>query len=130
MQELRALVDGYAVAVDERDAAALTALFASDGVLAIVGADGVESHRYVGREAIAEVTDRLGRYDRTMHLVSTHRCRADEHGGTGVAYCEAHHRRGDADAVRFIRYDDEYVRADGRWCFGFRSVTTLWIDER
>ena len=124
-------MDAYAVAVDERDAAALASLFTADGVLAVVGDDGVESHRYNGREEIAVVTERLARYELTMHLVSTHRCDVAGERASGVSYCEAHHRNGGpADTVRFIRYDDRYVAADRRWYFESRSVTTLWVEER
>ena len=130
MQELRALVDAYALAVDERDRTDFSYLFAPDGVLVIAGADGAESHRYVGRDEIATVPDRLARYERTFHLVSTHRCRIDGDTASGVAYCEAHHRAGGHDAVRYIRYDDDYVRVDGAWRFGSRTVTTRWIEER
>jgi hypothetical protein len=130
VHELRALVDAYALAVDERDATALTALFADDGILAVVGPDGVEAHRYVGRGEISAVPARLERYDSTLHLVSTHLATCKGDAGTGVAYCEAHHRTGGADAVRFIRYDDEYVRSGDGWHFACRSVRTLWIEER
>ena len=130
MQELRALVDAYAVAVDQRDAVELTSLFVPNAFLAVVGDDGVESHRYVGVDEIAGVPARLDRYDLTLHLVSTHRCRVDGDHGTGIAYCEAHHRAGAADRVRYLRYDDEYVRLDDAWRFGSRTVTTMWMDER
>ena len=128
MEALRALVDGYALAVDERNGIALRSLFTEGGVLAVVGADG-ESHRYVG-DAIVEIADRLAVYESTLHLVSTHRCVVDGDGAGGVAYCEGHHWRDGRDRVRYIRYDDRYARADGEWRFEFRSVTTLWMEER
>ena len=128
MDALRALVDGYAVAVDERNGDDLRSLFTGDGVLAVMTDDG-EAHRYVGDE-IVEVADRLTAYDSTLHLVSTHRCVVDGDTAGGVAYCEAHHRRDGGDRVRYIRYDDRYARGRRGWRFEFRSVTTLWIDDR
>lgn len=130
MHDPRALVDAYAVAVDERDGAAFAELFEPDGVLIVLGPDGVESHRYAGTAALAEVPASLVRYDGTLHLVSTHRWHADGDRATGVTYCEAHHRTGEADKVRYIRYDDDYVRADDGWRIAARRVTTVWLEER
>jgi len=131
VHELRSLVDRYAVAADEGDGAAFGALFAPDAVLSVVGADDVERSRYEGPSAIATVPGKLGRYDHTLHLVSTHACQVDGDRATGVAYCEAHHRSGTTDKVLFIRYDDRYVHADtGGWRFGSRTVRTLWEELR
>lgn len=130
MEELRALVDGYAVANDERDGDRLRALFSDDAVLTIVQLDG-GVHRYEGLDAIAAVPGKLARYDETLHLVSTHVTRAvDDDRATGVAYCEAHHRSDAADRVLFIRYDDEYVRTPGGWRFAARTVGIRWIEDR
>ena len=130
MQELRQLVDGYAVAADERDAEAFRSLFADDAVLVVVGEDGAERSRYEGADAIAAVPGRLARYERTLHLVSTHRASVDGDTATGTAYCEAHHRDAGGDRVLYLRYDDGYVRRDGRWRIADRVVRTLWSEQR
>ena len=128
MEELRALVDAYAVAADDRDAAAFAAVFAPGGELVVYGADGVERSRYRGADELATVPVKLSRYERTLHLVSTHL--VDRDAATGVAYCEAHHVAGGVDHVLFIRYDDAYVNDEGRWRIGRRVVRTLWVEER
>jgi hypothetical protein len=133
VQELRALVDGYAVAADDGDGDTFASLFAPTATLVVVGADGTERSRYEGQAAIATVPAKLGRYDRTLHLVATHRCSVEGDGGrsaTGVAYCEAHHVGGGTDKVLFIRYDDTYERADDGWRFAARTVRTLWEERR
>jgi ketosteroid isomerase-like protein len=128
-RELRALVDGYAVANDERDSAAFRALFTDDATLTVVQPDGA-GHTYEGAAAIAEVPAKLGRFEHTLHLVSTHLAHVDGDRGTGVAYCEAHHHAGGNDRILFIRYDDEYVRTDDGWRFGARTVRIVWIEDR
>ena len=130
MSELRALVDGYGVALDERDGPTFAALFTDDATLAVVKPDGTESGRHVGAAALAAVPEKLSRYDRTLHLISTHRTRVDGDRATGVAYCEAHHREGEGDFVMFIRYEDEYrLTADG-WRIAHRVVRTQWVEKR
>ncbi len=132
MSELRALVDGYAVAADAGDADAFAALFAPDAVLVVVGADGVERSRYAGRDELATVPGKLARYDRTLHLVSTHAVEVGDAGdrATGVAYCEAHHLAAGTDKVLFIRYDDTYTRTGDRWLISSRTVRTLFEETR
>lgn len=129
MDELRALVDGYALANDDRDGTALRALFTADAVLTVVQPDGA-TRRREGRDAIAELPLLLARYDETLHLVSTHRTSVDGDQATGVAYCEAHHRGDGADRVLFIRYDDEYVRTPEGWRFAARTVGIRWVEDR
>jgi uncharacterized protein (TIGR02246 family) len=124
VQDVRALVDGYAVAADERDADRFAALFADDAWMA------VGDHRFEGRDAIATIPERLAKYDVTMHLVSTHRVDVDGDRATGVTYCEAHHRTGETDKVMFIRYDDEYARGAEGWRFASRTLRLLWEEMR
>lgn len=54
---------------------------------------------------------------------------------TGVAYCMAHHIRFDengkqSNMVAFIRYDDKYVKQDGKWLFAERYLTINWVENR
>ena len=131
VHDLRALVDGYAVAADERDADAFAALFTPDATLTVL-VDGEQRGRYAGADEIGTVPAKLARYRRTLHLVSTHHSVVDddEDEATGTAYCEAHHVDDDGDRVLFIRYDDRYVRTPDGWRFAARAVNTLWSEQR
>jgi SnoaL-like protein len=137
---LRALVDGYAVAVDRRDVAGFLAVFGDDATLATFEPDGRQRSRYRGHDELAAIPPALARYERTLHLVSTHLIeaapgRSDEAAGT--AYCEAHHHRPpDAatgertDRVLFIRYQDRYARRGPGWRIRAREVHVVWQEER
>jgi ketosteroid isomerase-like protein len=129
-EHLRALVDAYAVAVDERDADAFAALFTDDALLVVADADGSERARYDGRAAIAAIPSALQRFDRTFHAVTTHHCTGDGDQVHGVTYCEAHHLDGESDWVMHIRYDDDYVRSPEGWRFATRTVRRLWTEQR
>src|SRR5262249_35771061 len=92
---------------------------------------------YEGAAAMRGVTTALGRYLRTVHLVSTHRATIadDRRTATGATYCVAHHltassdseRAGD-DLVMTIRYDDQYAcDAAGAWRFAARECHKLFV---
>jgi hypothetical protein len=127
---LRALVDGYAVAVDRRDRAAFVALFAPDAVLRVRRPDGSVRGERRGADELGAVTEAIARYDETLHLVSSHRVDLDGDAASGVAYCEAHHRTGAEVLVMAIAYEDRYVRAAGGWRFAERTVGVRWTDRR
>ena len=115
---LRALVEAYSFAADRRDPEAFAALFSEDATLTIHDAGGADARSYAGRAALAEVPQRLGRYDRTLHLVHNHDVHIDGDEASGEVYCTAHHVIGGgpdaSDRVLTICYLDRYTRA-GRW---------------
>ena len=135
-QQIRDLVDRYAVAVDRRDGDAFASLFAPDGTLAVFDLDGRLGRTVQGHADLAAIPVSLARYRLTFHLVSTHVVDVDGDHAAGTAHCEAHHLSGPppgrptADRVRFIRYDDRYVRGASGWLIAAREVHTLWLEER
>jgi hypothetical protein len=134
--DLRDLVEGYAMTADRRDTPGFAALFTPDAILVIHGAHGGEQGRYVGRDEIAGIPERLARYDATMHHVTNHRVQLEADSGgdraTGESYCIAHHLQDDSavDHVLHIRYEDRYLRSDEGWRFVHRDVRVQWIDDR
>ncbi len=121
---------------DRRDTPGFATLFAPDAILAIHDAAGVEQRRYVGRDEIAAIPDRLGRYDATMHHVTNHRVQLEDPSdgtrATGESYCVAHHLQDDwtVDHVLHIRYEDRYLRSEDGWRFVHRDVRVQWVDDR
>lgn len=143
---LRGLVDAYAVAVDRRDVPGFLALFTPDATLATFEPDGRRRSAHHGHDELSAIPPALARYERTLHLVSTHHVEAavdddpDSDEATGVAYCEAHHHRpsdpaggeqaAETDKVLFIRYVDHYARRGPGWLIRAREVHVIWSEER
>ena len=127
-RELLALSQAYAAAVDHRDAERLRSLFAEDGVLAVTAIgdpETVVSER--SGDALAEVTERIARFDRTEHRVGRATFAIEDHGAaTGRIEGEAHHHSttpdGPTDWVLTVEYADRYVRTDVGWRFARRTV--------
>jgi hypothetical protein len=88
----------------------------------------------VGHEALALITERIGRYQLTFHLVGTASydlAQVAEGVATGEVYCEAHHLSDGTDHLMFIRYADCYtIGGDGGWRIADRRLLVDWAEER
>jgi ketosteroid isomerase-like protein len=131
-RELHELVERYAQAADRPDGAAVAALFAEDGVLALwMDPSSPEpTGEHVGRTAIAEAVDRISRYDATHHTISSHTSVVEGVTATGETLCTAHHvsvqGKKRSDRVLYIRYLDSFVRSTSAWQFGRREMHVQW----
>lgn len=129
--DLLALSDAYAAAVDGRDLGAFRELFTPDGVLAVTEIGDpttIVSER--SGDALDEIIDRIARYDRTDHRIGRARFAWSEDGtATGRIEAEAHHHstsaEGPQDWVLTIEYADRYERAAEGWRFARRTVQIL-----
>lgn len=126
--EVKDLSHRYARALDRDDEAAWRALFS-----AAVAFESGGSVR--GLEDVLRIPgDQLGRYVKTLHSVTTQNVVLDGDRASGEVYCIAHHiyedfhQNGrfpfDLSHNFLIRYDDDYVREDGRWVFTRRRIIT------
>jgi hypothetical protein len=140
-RQLLALSVAYAACADARDGESLAALFTEDGAL-VVPRPPSELRPVIvrsGRDALVEVAEFLGRYQRTFHLVSSPRFEVDGDGATGEVPCVAHHISGPADpeadgpagtdTVWFIRYRDRYRRTGSTWKIVRRELHLQWVEE-
>jgi hypothetical protein len=71
----------------------------------------------------------------TQHAVNNHTVVVDGDAATGEAYCTASHiRRAEGGGLEnhmwAIRYQDRYVRRDGRWLFAHRVLVIDWTETR
>lgn len=129
--ELRELVARYAVAIDDRDIEAITALFTPDGVFR--SQDGVMNAR--GHEAVIEQF--RGRFKALT--VSYHFAHDqvlsfgnDPDAASGLVTAHAEVWRNGRALIAALRYADAYRRHAGRWCFAERQVSFLYylpVDE-
>ncbi|MET7472399.1 nuclear transport factor 2 family protein [Micromonospora sp. NPDC005686] len=132
---LRALSEAYAAAADDRDAAAVGALFVPDGVLVVPEPPAhLDPHvSHVGRPAVVAAFGALAGTLATIHVVAGTRYLPTPTGARGRVRGTAHHllpgRDGPSDLVWFLHYDDEYARTDEGWAFTRRAVTVNWIER-
>ena len=129
---MRDLAHRYAAAVDDRDFAAVAALFTEDGVLATARPpkhlDPVAEH--VGRAGVLEAMSALDGVRRTVHQVV-----GEVYDGTsGRIACVAHHVVDEdgalTDVVWHLRYLDTYRETADGWRFARREVHVDLVESR
>jgi len=125
-EELRALLQRYARAVDNRDIDALTTLFHPEAV--IIGSGG--------SQALDEwlATMRAPRaFPRSMHVIADPLIALGDDGASAdldsyaVVFQLSDADSGAADLTLGIRYLDHAVVHEGTWVFLRRQATTLWM---
>ena len=126
--QLRDLAVRYAEAADRRDVDRFTELFFPDATVTVM--NGVDSVTISGHEELRAIPERLGRYDRTFHLLGQSAYRAHQGMATGELYCIANHLRAGVNTVMYIRYEDEYRQnVTGKWLLSSRRVVVEWVEE-
>ncbi|HET9731768.1 MAG TPA: nuclear transport factor 2 family protein [Acidimicrobiales bacterium] len=128
---LRALVDGYADAVDRRDGPALRDLFTDDGAV-LVQAEGGPVETEWGGSDIPGLLETVAGYERTFHHVGGCVVEPDGAAVTGRSQCLAHHYErtgnGPVDLVMMVRYHDRFVRTPAGWRIARRRVAVEWTE--
>jgi 3-phenylpropionate/cinnamic acid dioxygenase small subunit len=124
-EAVRALVMAYAERLDAGDLDGVAALFA-DAVVRSAGRDGA----LVGRDAVRRLYAPVIRYEdgtpRTRHVISNLEVVVDPEAGTATSHCvftvlQARPSAG-LGPVLSGRYQDRFVRVDGRWRFVERAI--------
>jgi SnoaL-like domain len=128
---VRELLERYFMAGDTRDEDMLLTCFAKDGEMSLDLADG---RVVVTRDRIGEGPRNLmSGLRNSVHALSGSVLKLDGDQGTGTVLAVSYLAIGDAVGgtlkVRGLRYDDEYVREDGRWVFRKRHHAVLWQYE-
>lgn len=137
LHEIRALVDAYAYAVDQRDQPMLAALLTPDAALirpaSMVGKG--EHGALSGVGLPAEILAAVAHLRATRHVVGQQVLLG---AGTTTSvqaetYCTAHHVYAKGDGFRdnrlHIRYTDTFVRQDGRWWISQRQLNVDFIED-
>jgi hypothetical protein len=134
---IRELVEAYAHCADRRDARGQMALFTPDThfVVYMNAKDPTPSQELYSREALAPVFADLNQYAATTHFLGQSTITSlSDNRAAGEAYCLAHHVTVAGSARRLmiasLRYNDTFVKADGRWLFSERLLYVDWVDER
>ena len=135
--ELKELVDVFSNLADVKDAAAQGELFLLDGVLEFqMGFDGAIQN-IVGREAlVAAFAATINPCKSVYHINGQHTVtlNGDCTEAEGTAYCQAtlvNEENGkDVMTTNYVRYADQYVKIDGRWCIKRRRTCFLISEKR
>lgn len=132
-RELYDLALRYARAADRRDYPAFRELFVEKGRIAVHHGDAFRTEPQFsmeGRETIVGRMNGLERYERTNHVVANQLVEVDGDRATGETYCIAHHIHRDdgvpMNLTMAIRYQDRFVRENGRWYFEERRLGVDW----
>jgi ketosteroid isomerase-like protein len=123
--ELAELIARYAVAVDDRDVEAISALFTPDG--AFRSKDGVMNAQ--GNAAVLEqFRGRFRALKVSYHFSHDHifSFGADSDAATGLITAHAEVWRNGRALIGALRYEDSYRRHQGRWCFADRLLWFLY----
>ncbi|WP_370942304.1 nuclear transport factor 2 family protein [Amycolatopsis sp. cg5] len=133
---LRALVDSYAYAVDNRQPEQFAELFCADGCLVMPHPAGRDRTKLVfdGSDGWARAFAILAPFNATTHFVGNHLVSITGDDATGETYCLAHELYDKDGAqrmiVRCVRYTDSYVRVGGEWFFRTRDLSVDWLDDQ
>jgi len=133
--ELKALIDAYALAVDDRDGERFIPLFLRGATLSTFPPGATEPRFALGgpEEIWAWISHRANEWTHSFHCNMNHVCEVHGDQATGVVYCRANHLVEDVDGATnltvAVRYVDRYARSDGRWRFASRDLHTLWCEE-
>jgi hypothetical protein len=124
-EELRALLQRYARAADERDTAALTAVFHPEATIqGSRGAQTVDEWLEVMRAPRAFPTSMHVLGDPLIELENEREGLLDTYA---VVYQLGDKEAGQSDLTLGIRYLDDVVHHDGRWVIRRRTARTLWM---
>jgi hypothetical protein len=125
-EELRALLQRYARAVDNRDIDALAALF--HPAAAIIGSGGSQ-----GLDEWLATMRAPRTFPQSMHVIADPLIALGEDGGSAdldsyaVVFQLSAPASGAADLTLGIRYLDHAVVQEETWVFMRRQATTLWM---
>jgi uncharacterized protein (TIGR02246 family) len=127
--ELRKMAMTYARTCDRGDGAGFAALFTEDAAI-----DGPGFHIQGYDQLFANPGTLKQMYASTMHTVMNQTVTITGDTAEGETYCIAYHvNRPDAEGKTTrldwaIRYQDKYVRRDGKWLYTHRQLLVEWTE--
>ena len=131
---LKALVDAFSNLADANRIADQMLLLAPDATVQVYMGDDLLVD-ISGRQQVEEAFTAFSvNLKRSFHLNGQHVVEIDGDSATGVAYCQVKHVS-DEDGHEVltdssVRYEDGYIRRDGRWSIATRIARFTVIDKR
>ena len=132
--ELKELVDVFSNLADTKQIAEQVQLFTEDATVDSYR-DGKLVSSLKGRK---ELEERFGAFlnlfEVVYHMNGQQVVTIDGDKATGVCYCQVVLIRADngtrSISTQGVRYNDEYVRRNGRWMIARRTSNFVWTDNR
>jgi len=133
-EAIRDLRFRYHECINEAEMAAIPDLFTEDGELAFGHLGNAKGHEQIrkffgglaGERTTAEGSPRRGLY-RVKQFIHNHVLTVNGDRASGYAYLEAKPVYNGEAYVVAARYNDEYVKRDGKWRFSKMSLTPFFM---
>lgn len=131
---LKELVDVFSNLADVKDVEAQVLLFTEDAVVNSYR-DGKLMSSLRGRK---ELADRFGAFlslfETVYHINGQQTVTLDGDKASGTSYCQVvligNENGKKMMNIQGVRYNDEYVRVDGKWLIAERTSHFVWTDRR
>lgn len=129
-QEIADLAQRYCIAIDDRDYAAMAAMYTADCTLTMPA--GTVTGPI---DVVAALRGSRDRYGPTIHSAHGHVITlASENSARGTVLAHAELSMDGVTVISAMRYQDEYRRTDGAWRFQSRTIEwvylTPWADAQ
>ena len=134
---IRDLIDHYAYYADQADPQAQAALFTEDTdyVVYMDAKSATPTQTVKGRANLVPVFEALTHYQAKMHFNGQNSVWFDStERARGYSYCIAHHLSVEEGVqkrmVAAMRYEDVFVKQNGKWLFAERKLLVDWVENR
>jgi len=131
---LKALVDAFSNLADADRIADQMLLLTPDATVQVYMGDDLLVDISGARQVEEAFTAFSANLKRSFHLNGQHVVEVDGDSATGIAYCQVKHvsDEGGHEVLTdsSVRYEDGYIRRDGRWYIATRIARFTVIDKR
>lgn len=131
---LKELVDVFSCLADTKEVDKQVLLFTEDATVDSYRGDKLISS-ITGRKDLAQrFGDFLARFETVYHINGQQVVDISGDRATGTAYCQvvlvSNDNGKQTMLTQGVRYDDEYVKRDGRWLIAHRTFHFVWSDSK
>lgn len=131
---LKELVDVFSCLADTKEVEKQVLLFTEDATVDSYRGDSLVSS-ITGRKDLARrFGDFLAKFETVYHINGQQVVNIDGDTASGTAYCQVVLISNDGNKrtmlTQGVRYDDEYVKRDGRWLIAHRTSHFMWSDSK
>lgn len=131
---LKELVDVFSCLADTKEVGKQVLLFTEDATVDSYRGDKLVSS-ITGRKELAQrFGDFLAKFETVYHINGQQVVNINGNKATGTAYCQvvliSNNNGKRTMLTQGVRYEDEYVKRDGRWLIAHRTSHFVWSDSK